>query len=1069
GLHGRDATFVNDGAAYHVPPVETRSWFHTGIYFDEHGSHADDYLDLTERFRQEFYQGDDQAVPLAEHEVETGDAPHEAYRALRGALLRTEVYARDGGAKAAHPYQVSENRFRIAQIQPRDGNPHGVYFSHSLETLSYHYERNPSDPRISHALTLEVDGFGNTLRSLAIGYGRRQPDPALPTQADRDKQTQTLITYLSSRYTNAIDDPPREPDQYRTPAPCESRTYELTGFAPAAGAGRFTFQEWIANDFERIDGAQSIDYEAVANAAAPQKRLIEHVRTRYRANDLSDLLPLGTLESLALTGESYKLAFTPGLLDRVFGDRVTAPMLAGEGGYVHSEGEAGWWIPSGRAFYSHRATDTPAEELAFARQHFFLPHRSRDPFGNSAFLGYDAYGLLATQAIDALGNRTLTEHDYRLLQPFRLTDANGNRSEVVFDTLGLVAGTAVMGKPGELKGDSLAGFEADLTAEQTDAFLADPLANAAPLLGHATTRIVYDVHRYLRTGQPAFAATLARETHASDPEPESGLNVQVALSYSDGFGREIQKKIQAEPGPVVEGGSAVDPRWVGSGWTIFNNKGKPVKQFESFFDDTHVFRSGRQEGVSATVFYDPTGRVVATLHPDHTWEKAVFDPWRQETWDANDTTLIDDPAADADFGGFFRRLAASDYLPTWHGERRSGARGPIEQAAAEKAAVHAATPTVTHADALGRAFLSVAHNRHPRDDAPIDEHYAARVIFDIEDNRREVVDANGRVVMRYDYDLLGRQVRQLSMEAGERRILADAAGKPLYAWDSRGHRFRTTYDPLRRPLEVLLRAADGSEQVIGQTVYGEARANPEALNLRGRVFRHRDQAGVVASEAYDFKGNLLVSQRQLAREYKRTLDWSANPELDPQAFASRTTFDALNRPTSVTAPDGSVYRPRFNAANLLERVDVHLRGAAAPTAFVTNVDYDAKGQRTLIEFGNGVRTGYTYDPVTFRLTRLQTLRGGENLQDLAYVYDPVGNITHIHDDAQQTIYFDNQVVAPHADYAYDALYRLLSAEGREHVGQASQPATSWDDAFRARLPHPHDGRAMRRYTERYQY
>ncbi|MGB0128907.1 MAG: RHS repeat-associated core domain-containing protein, partial [Rhodocyclaceae bacterium] len=112
---------------------------------------------------------------------------------------------------------------------------------------------------------------------------------------------------------------------------------------------------------------------------------------------------------------------------------------------------------------------------------------------------------------------------------------------------------------------------------------------------------------------------------------------------------------------------------------------------------------------------------------------------------------------------------------------------------------------------------------------------------------------------------------------------------------------------------------------------------------------------------------------------------------------------------------------------------------------------------------------YTYDPVTFRLTRLQTLRGGENLQDLAYVYDPVGNITHIHDDAQQTVYFDNQVVAPHADYAYDALYRLLSAEGREHVGQATQPATSWDDAFRARLPHPHDGRAMRRYTERYQY
>ena len=82
-----------------------------------------------------------------------------------------------------------------------------------MESLSYHYERNPADPRISHALTLEVDAFGNPLKSLAIGYGRRQPDPALPTQADRDKQTQTLITYTENRYTNGIDDPILRPGQ----------------------------------------------------------------------------------------------------------------------------------------------------------------------------------------------------------------------------------------------------------------------------------------------------------------------------------------------------------------------------------------------------------------------------------------------------------------------------------------------------------------------------------------------------------------------------------------------------------------------------------------------------------------------------------------------------------------------------------------------------------------------------------------------------------------------------------------------------------------------------------------
>ena len=34
-LHDRVDLFSNDFSAYHVPPVETRSWFHTGIYFEE--------------------------------------------------------------------------------------------------------------------------------------------------------------------------------------------------------------------------------------------------------------------------------------------------------------------------------------------------------------------------------------------------------------------------------------------------------------------------------------------------------------------------------------------------------------------------------------------------------------------------------------------------------------------------------------------------------------------------------------------------------------------------------------------------------------------------------------------------------------------------------------------------------------------------------------------------------------------------------------------------------------------------------------------------------------------------
>ena len=124
-------------------------------------------------------------------------------------------------------------------------------------------------------------------------------------------------------------------------------------------------------------------------------------------------------------------------------------------------------------------------------------------------------------------------------------------------------------------------------------------------------------------------------------------------------------------------------------------------------------------GVSPVLFYDPVGRVVATLHPNHTWEKVVFDAWRQATWDVNDTVSIPDPKTDPDVGEYFRRLPEAEYLPTWYAQRAGGAMGTEEQAAAVKAAVHAETPSVAHLDSLGRTFLTVAHNRLERSGTPL--------------------------------------------------------------------------------------------------------------------------------------------------------------------------------------------------------------------------------------------------------------------------------------------------------------------------------------------------------------
>ena len=1167
---------TNLDAALHVPPVLTRTWFHTGAYIEggriskqfEHEYYREGEAGLTDQ-QLEAMLLKDTVLPVTILLFEgtripymlSGEESREAYRSLKGAILRQEIYALDKNPdgtstqESDRPYSVSERNYTIELLQPQGQNRHTVFFTHTRETVDFHYERKlfdiggsqRADPRVSHALTLEVDNYGNVLQSVAIGYGRRFQDLSLTTDGQK-KQTNTLVTCTENIYTNAV----LEADAYRTPMLCESRTYEVLHLTPDPSeilpgiTNLFRFDQVSKQIKKAGDGNHDLPYEDINHSQAttsdPYRRLIEHVRTLYRKNDLTGFSPLRTVQSLALSGESYKLAFTPNLLKTIYVDTSKLStndvnnVFGIDGAYVHSEGDANWWIPSGRVFYSPTTNDLPASELAFARAHFFLPHRYRDPFGNETTVSYDSdtdptrnHNLLLVETKDALGNVVTVKtqddngniairNDYRVLQPYWVTDPNRNRTQVEFDALGMVVATAVMGKPGENKGDNLTNFEADLTQSQINAFhdALDPHALAATLLKGASTRIVYDLHRFHLSQlahpkdstqwEPPYAATLARETHASDPLPSQGLKIQISFSYSDGFGREIQKKIQAEPGEVevedaVGNVTLVDTtpnlRWVGSGWTIFNNKGKPVRQYEPFFSTHHQFQFGKKVGVSPILFYDPVERVVATLHPNHTYEKVVFDPWRQVTYDMNDTiapqgNATGDPRTDPDIKGYvakyFKTQPAS--WQTWYMQRQAGALGTLEQSAATKSAVHANTPTVAYFDTLGRTFLTVAHNKFERKkaDGTIETgegKYPTRINLDIEANQREVIDAKDRVVMRYDYDMLSNRIHQTSMEAGERWMLNDVMSKPIRAWDNRKFMRRMTYDALRRPIGLFV-TKDGLERLAERTVYGENQG--DADNHRTRVYQIFDGAGVVTNESYDFKGNLRQSKRELLPNPQLAVNWLQNPIANDGTFTSSTKYDALNRPTAVTPPDNSVYRPTFNEANLLDKVEVNLRGAGTATSFVTNIDYNARGQRTFISYANGAETTYEYDEQTFRLIHLKTTRpAGLNglasqlftdktiVQDLHYTYDPVGNITHIADDAIQTIQYNNENVEPDADYIYDAIYRLISAQGREHIGQTAffdfnaPHDNNRDYPFFGLQASPNDAKAVRNYTETYNY
>ena len=105
----------------------------------------------------------------------TVEEEREACRALKGSMLRQEVYALDGTDQEQHPYTVTEQNFTIGVCNQSGTTGMAVFFTHAREALNYHYERNPADPRIAHALTLEVDDFGNVLQ---VGRHWLRPSPA---------------------------------------------------------------------------------------------------------------------------------------------------------------------------------------------------------------------------------------------------------------------------------------------------------------------------------------------------------------------------------------------------------------------------------------------------------------------------------------------------------------------------------------------------------------------------------------------------------------------------------------------------------------------------------------------------------------------------------------------------------------------------------------------------------------------------------------------------------------------------------------------------------------------------
>jgi RHS repeat-associated protein len=1122
-----DASNIAD-ASLHQEPVVSKSWVHTGAFLRKEkilNQFAHEYW-YEEMIRQGFPVGHHE-VPLPDaHIVAAPGIPNtiidhlsaqewrEALRACKGMPLRSEVFAHDApfiGAtpgeieKQLTPYSVATHNCVIELLQPKGKNKHAIFVVKESEAITYSYERNIADPRIAHNLNIKLDEYGNVLESVAVVYPRDSvmlgaeiaaflPD-VFPSATD-EAQRKTIILYTQHQFTNDIfkndtNDVPGV-NTYRLRLPSEVKTFELQGVSPT-GVNRYTIA-----DFETIlNDATDIQYHDLApTSGAKQKRLIEHIRTTYYDNDLNLALPLHQLESLALPFESYQLAYTKDLLNEIYSLKKTDSELVnlmGEGKFIGTDNDTKWWIPSGTVNFID-----VNDPLAEAQDRFYLPISYTDPYSSITKVKYGNYFLFVEETEDAMGNKSGVDlFNFRTLSPQRMRDMNNNLSEAISDELGLVKAMAIFGKGNEA--DDLTGLTEFTEAAETamvNAFFTAAnsvqlKATGKDLLQHATARFVYDFDVYKNTGRPAVVASIVREEHFA-VIPDSPI--QLSFEYSNGLDKVVMKKVQAEPGKAkqvsVGGNNAItitetdtSPflRWIGNGRTILNNKGNPVKQYEPYFSVTPAYEDFKElveTGVTPIMYYDAMGRLVKTEMPDGTFSKVEFDSWKQIIYDANDTVKDSD----------------------WYTKRMALTAGDPEITAAEKAATHYNTPSQLHFDTLGRPVLQIKNNG--KDVNGFDILYKTKIELDVEGNLRKVTDARelpenrnlGNAVMQYKYDMLGNLVYQNSMDAGQRWLLHNILGKPLRTWDERDHEFRYEYDILHRPTYSVVIGGDGDlllNNVFERVIYGEdlllpGRTNEvaiQALNIIGKPIQHFDTGGAVLTPKYDFKGQPIFTSRKLFSGYKAVANWTNANWTDPNLLAGleadeftfTTETDALGRITKQTAPDGSIITPAYNEAGLLDGEKVNHFSPATNTydgdkEYIINIDYNEKGQRHFIKYGNGVKTTYEYDTQTFRLTHLKSNINTGALQNLFYTYDPFGNITRIEDQANDTSFFNNMQVEPVSEYTYDALYRLVKASGRENTaGTGIATKDNWNDVSFMQQVNPNDPLAVRNYSQAYQY
>ncbi len=485
---------------------------------------------------------------------------------------------------------------------------------------------------------------------------------------------------------------------------------------------------------------------------------------------------------------------------------------------------------------------------------------------------------------------------------------------------------------------------------------------------------------------PAYAVSRHKDVqHPGDPV--------VTSTFVDGIERVIQTKkdLERDTGSGTQVGMSV------SGAITFDVRGRFAQQDQPVFDPgsdpTSYYVSSTPPNRQTVIGYDILDRRTSLQTPDGALATTSYG------FDTLDGTL---------------RLATVTRDPNVNAG--GGLPGTVRESFSD---VRGLVLGVQESNRLGNGGPTTLLTRYQYD--PVDE-------------LTQVTDANGNVTTA-GYDTLGHMVMLNSPDSGLTKWRYDLSGN---VGAKETARLRKNNQLIRYQYQFNRLASIQYPTTPAVTyVYGSAaeQGGPH-FNLAGRLKSETSEAGT-KSYQYDALGN-KTQERWLLH----TVTYPNQPDYD---HTTAYTHDSFDRVLTVSFGDSAQEVVSYgydHGGSVTSVIGVNTNPQKpGTTMYVSQVGYDEFGERTRLNYGNGISATYQYDPLNRRLTNVsadqrdptlvQLGKPARPFERMAYQYDPVGNITEIRNDAP----YDNTMqsfVLPATvkqDFTYDDLYQLKTAAG----------------------------------------